>query len=98
MDADIHDVSDVELDGPGGCRRKAKATKRPTSVLGAVITVLVVGLAGAITGAAFFFKGHTDVSSGKTRTEPDITPEQARAALLKLGSLPRYRSGEDDPI
>jgi hypothetical protein len=28
MDADIHDVSDVELDGPDGCRRKAKATKQ----------------------------------------------------------------------
>jgi len=43
-------------------------------------------------------KNHLDVSSKKTQMEPEITAEQARAALLKLDGLPRYHSGEDDPI
>jgi hypothetical protein len=34
----------------------------------------------------------------KTQMEPEITPEQARAALLKLGSLRVITGGEEDPI
>ena len=98
MDADTHDVSDVELDGPDSCRRKSKATKRSTSVLATAITALLVTLVGGLTGATYFFKGYPDAFGRKTQEEPEITPEQARAALLKLNSLPRYLSGENDPI
>jgi len=43
-------------------------------------------------------KDQVDVSSKKAPMEPEITPEQARAALLKLGSLRVITGGEDDPI
>jgi hypothetical protein len=43
-------------------------------------------------------RGPVKATSKKTLPEPEITPEQARAALLKLDSLPRYKSGENDPI
>jgi hypothetical protein len=51
-------------------------------------------------GTTFGCQGRDSVnaSSKKAQTEPEITLEQARAALLKLDSLPRYRSGENDPI
>ena len=43
-------------------------------------------------------KDQFDASREKTQVPPQITPEQARAALLKLDKLPRYSGGESDPI
>ena len=43
-------------------------------------------------------KDQSDVSAKQTQMAPAITPEQARAALLKLGSLRMITGGVDDPI
>jgi hypothetical protein len=42
-------------------------------------------------------KGPVDVSTKKPLVDPEITPEQARAALLKLPSIRVITGGEDDP-
>jgi hypothetical protein len=43
-------------------------------------------------------KDHFDVPSKKTQTVPEISPEQARAALLNLGTLPVITGRDDDPL
>jgi hypothetical protein len=39
-----------------------------------------------------------DATCKKAHAEPEVTPEQARAALFKLDTLPRYEGGENDRI
>jgi hypothetical protein len=56
---------------------------RPTMIGASVILLVIAADAGCQT---------------QTQRELEITPEQARSALLKLDSLPRYLSGEADPI
>jgi hypothetical protein len=59
----------------------------------ATLILLVVAAAVGCRGRA-----PVNATSKKAQAAPEITPEQARAALLKLTGLPRFRSGEDDPI
>ncbi len=52
-----------------------------------------------VVAAAVGCRGRDPVPATRKYTqEPEITPEQARGALLKLDRLPRYESGENDPI
>ncbi len=62
------------------------------SIIGASLILLTMASAGCLG------KKHPDVPGEKTQTNPTITPEQARAALLKLGSLRVLTGGADDPI
>jgi hypothetical protein len=65
---------------------------RPT-MIGVSLILLAIAADAGCTG-----KDQVDVSSKKAQTEPEITPEQARAALLKLASVRVITGGEDDPI
>jgi hypothetical protein len=65
---------------------------RLTMIRASLILLAISANAGCIG------KDQLDVSSKKKRVEPQITPEQARAALLKLGSLRTFTGGEDSLI
>src|SRR5262245_54678278 len=75
-----------------------KALPAKWRVVAALAPILVLEASAII-----FFLNWPDeaprrANSRKTQTEAAITPEQARAALLKLGSLRVVTGGEDDPI
>jgi hypothetical protein len=52
----------------------------------------------AVSAAGYLGRKHTDAVVEQTQTEPDITPEEARAALLNLGTLAVLTGGENDRI
>ena len=56
-----------------------------------MIVALLSALAGALTFAAAL------LLTEKPRPVPEITPEQARAALLELRCVRAFTGGEDDP-
>jgi hypothetical protein len=62
------------------------------SIIGASLILLDVAAAAGCLG-----KKHADAPGEETQSERAITPEQARTALLKLGSL-RVLRREDDPV
>jgi hypothetical protein len=63
------------------------------SITGASLLVVAIMAAAGCLG-----KHRPDVPGEKTRMATEITPEQARAALLRLHSLRVLTGGEDDPI
>jgi hypothetical protein len=65
---------------------------RPAIISASLLLVAIMAAAGCLG------KHSPDVLGKKTQIETEITPEQARAALLKLRSLRVLTGGEDDPI
>jgi hypothetical protein len=61
--------------------------------MGASLIVLAIPAAAGCTG-----KHGPDGRGEPARTGPEITPEEARAALLKLDSLRVVTGGEFDPV